>query len=69
MKHGQRICIAPSIALTELKLDNLVGRYAVIINEVKTSSNDKVKGCWVALEGLPYEGEQEWYIPFSSIIE
>lgn len=68
MKHGQRICITPSIALTELKLDKLAGRYA-IINEIKTSANGNVKGCWVMLEGLPYEGEQEWYIPFSSIVE
>lgn len=68
MKHGQKIHIIPSVELTELKLDELAGRIATI-SEIKTSSDDHIKGCWVILEGLPYDGEQEWYIPFSSIIE
>ena len=68
MKRGQKIHIIPSVELTELRLGQLAGRLA-IISEIKTSSNGLLKGCWVTLEGLPYDGEQEWYIPASSIFE
>lgn len=68
MKYGQKIHIIPSVELTELKLDKLAGRLATI-SEINISSNGHVKGCWVMLEGSSYDGEQEWYIPFSSIIE
>lgn len=68
MKRGQKICISPSVALTELRLEELVGRYATVI-EVIEHPNGTTKGCWVLLDGSLYEGEQEWYIPYISIIE
>ena len=40
-----------------------------IITEVVERKDGTVRGCWVELEGLRFEGEQEWYIPFDSIVE
>lgn len=68
MRLGQKICIIPSIALTELRLDKLAGKSATI-TEIKESPNGNIAGCWVVLDGSLHEGEQEWYIPFSSLVE
>lgn len=68
MKLGQKICISPSVALTELRLEELVGRYATI-TEIIEHPNGITKGCWVLLDGSSYKDEQEWYIPYISIIE
>lgn len=64
MKQGETILILPSFALSEMRLDALVGLEGVIV-EIN-GSFDNVKGCWVRLPGL-YLGEQEWYIPYNSI--
>lgn len=68
MKNGQKISIIPSVALTEMGLDRLIGRNARI-SEILERPDGTVRGCWAVLEGEPYEGEQEWYLPFSSFIE
>lgn len=68
MKNGNIITIIPSIALNEMRLDKLAGRSAKVV-EIRYDSSYNIKGCWVSLNGEPYEGEQEWYIPYSSIIE
>lgn len=64
MKPGDTIIILPSVALSNLKLEALIGQTAIImeVNEI----DNTVKGCWVKLPGL-YLGEQEWYIPYISI--
>lgn len=64
MKPGDTIIILPSIALTNLRLDTLVGQTATI-TEVNVNT-DIIKGCWVQLPGF-YLGEREWYIPYNSI--
>lgn len=64
MKSGDKIIILPSFALSETKLEKLVGLTATKI-EVKGDSNG-IKGCWVELQ-TKYLGEQEWYIPYNSI--
>lgn len=51
-----------------MRLDKLAGRSAKVV-EIRYDSSHNIKGCWVSLNGEPYEGEQEWYIPYSSIIE
>lgn len=64
MKPGDKIHILPSFALSELKLEALIGLTATIV-EVN-GAFDGVKGCWVMLSGK-YLGEREWYIPYNSI--
>lgn len=64
MKPGDTIIILPSIALTNLRLDALIGQTATI-TEVNVNA-DIIKGCWVQLPGF-YLGEREWYIPYNSI--
>lgn len=64
MKQGDPIIILPSYALSELKLEQLAGLRAVIVEIV--GSFDSIKGCWVELPGR-YLGEKEWYIPYNSI--
>lgn len=68
MKNGQRIYIIPSVALTEMRLEGLIGRSAKV-SEILERPDGSIKGCWAVLEGSPYEGEQEWYLPFSSFVE
>lgn len=64
MKRGDTIIILPSVALSSLRLEALVGQTATIV-EVNVRS-DNIKGCWVELPGL-FLGEREWYIPYNSI--
>lgn len=64
MKIGDKIRILPSFALSELKLEALIGLTATI---VEVNGNfDCFRGCWVTLPGK-YLGEREWYIPYNSI--
>lgn len=67
MKNGQRITILPSVSLEEMGLKKLAGRNA-IISEILVRPNGSIRGCWVVLEGKPFQGEQEWYIPFNSLL-
>lgn len=64
MKPGDKIIILPSCALTEMRLEALVGLIATIVEVNEISGG--VKGCWVELPGK-YLGEREWYIPYNSI--
>ena len=64
MKPGDTIYIIPSLSLKYLRLEELVGRTATIV-EVR-GSFDNIKGCWVELP-QEYLGEIEWYIPYNSI--
>lgn len=66
MNTGQKITIIPSFALQELRLDDLVGREAILVEE---DLLPKHLGWWVALIGEEYLGEREWFIPLSSIVE
>jgi hypothetical protein len=68
MKKGKEITIIRSVALENLGLGELSGRKATVI-EAKRSKSGDVKGCWVSLIGRPFDGEQEWYIPYISIVE
>ena len=56
--------ILPSIALSQLKLEALVGLTAEIIEVCQDSEH--IRGCWVSLQ-KKYLGEREWYIPYNSI--
>lgn len=64
MKIGQKITIIPSIALQELKLNDLIGRTGVLVEE---DLLPKHLGWWVAIDGEEYLGEREWFIPLNSI--
>lgn len=64
MKPGDKIIVLPSYALTEMRLEALVGLTATIV-EVNELFG-KAIGCWVELPGK-YLGEREWYIPYNSI--
>lgn len=65
MKKDQIITIIPSVQLSELKLDALAGRKAVLVEE---DLMPKRLGWWVALIGDLYLNEREWFIPFNSIV-
>lgn len=65
MKEGDIIVILHSIALHEMKLRALAGRKAFVVEVVR--DGDIERGCWVQLEGEPYEGEREWFIPQISV--
>jgi len=64
MKVGQKITITPSVALEELRLNDLIGRQGTLVEE---DLLPKHLGWWVALDGEQYLGETEWFIPLSSI--
>lgn len=64
MKLGETIRIIPSTSLSKLKLDDLIGQDAIVVEINGTFNN--IKGCWVKLSGT-YLGEEEWYIPYNSI--
>lgn len=64
MKPGNTILIIPSIALSNIRLDDLVGLGATIV-EVCTKG-DVVIGCWADIHH-EYLGETEWFIPYNSI--
>ena len=64
MKPGHTICIIPSFALSEMRLDDLVGSTAIIV-EVCVK-DDRIIGCWVEIQSQ-YLGETEWFIPYNSI--
>jgi hypothetical protein len=66
MEKGNKVVIAPSKELSEMRLDGLCGREAVV-DEVLDSESRKTKGCWVVLVGEPFKSETEWFIPVSSI--
>lgn len=63
----QDILILPSFALSELKLDALVGRKATII-EILKDKYGNIRGCWACLKGEPYLDKKEWFIPYSSFV-
>ena len=64
MKVGQVITIIPSVALAELRLNDLIGRKGTLVEE---DLLPKHLGWWVALEGEQYLGETEWFTPLNSI--
>lgn len=68
MKYGQKIHIIPSVALAEMRLQELVGKEATVIEVVK-NPDGTIRGCWAELNGFRYEGEQEWFISSSSFVE
>lgn len=62
------ITIIASEELTEMKLDDLIGRKGRVV-EVLYSRHNRlaVRGMIIELTGEPYLNEQEWYIPIKSI--
>lgn len=65
MKEGDTILILPSCSLNEMRMTQLAGVYATVIDVVM--KGDKVIGCWVKLP-FQFLHEDEWYIPYSSIV-
>jgi len=63
----KEIVIIPSFALSEMKLDGLVGRKANVV-EILKSHDGSIRGCWASLIGEPYLEQKEWFIPYSSFI-
>ena len=63
-----KITIIPSVALEEMGLMELIGRSATIV-EILEHPDGTIRGCWAVLDGEPYQGEEEWFIPFSSFVE
>lgn len=64
MKIGDTILILPSCALQYMHMEELAGIKAKVVEVI--SHADQVRGCWVKLSGK-YLGEDEWFIPYSSI--
>lgn len=65
MKANNEITIIPSSELTAMRLDELVGRKAILVEE---DLQPKHYGWWVSLIGPEYLGEREWFIPLASIV-
>lgn len=66
MKLHTKITIIPSEMLGVYRLESLVGRKGETV-ENRYDAEGAYKGSWVRLEGDPYMGEQEWYVPRDSI--
>ncbi len=66
MNIGDIVTVCDSDELKELKLSDLVGVSAKIVEAVK-NSEAKIMGYWVELIGEAYLDEVEWYIPLCSI--
>lgn len=64
MKPSDKIIILPSFALSEMRLDPLIGMTATITQVIEKHGH--IQGCWVLLP-VNYFGEREWYIPYNSI--
>lgn len=64
MKVGETIMILPSCALTDMRLEELAGQDATILEVVGRFNN--VTGCWVELR-TAFCDETEWFIPYNSI--
>ena len=67
IKDGSVVTIKPSEALSIMRLDNLIGREATIIQDL-TSIARLNKGFMVELTES-YMDETEWFIPIESIID
>jgi hypothetical protein len=67
MKQGDKVTIIPSSEICEMRMCGLCSREGTVTGIVYCKEG--IKGCWVRLDGELFKGEQEWYIPFSSIIE
>lgn len=67
MKLNDKVTIIPSIELEKAKLEDLIGRTGTIV-ELCYRKNGSIHGAWVELDGQPYQGEQEWFIPVDSFI-
>lgn len=65
MKAKTEITIIPSAELTAMRLSELAGRNAVLVEE---DLQPRHYGWWVSLIGPEYQGEREWFIPLASIV-
>lgn len=61
-----KISIIPSRTLSELRLDELIGREGFVV-ERHYHKDGSFSGAWVQLIGEPYQDEPEWFIPSNSI--
>lgn len=66
MEINGRVQIRPSFELIELKLMPLSMRTGRIV-EIETNGSGEETGAWVELDGESYLGEQEWFIPITSL--
>lgn len=62
-----KVTILPSVALSEMRLEELAGRQGNIVESKYDPATGAILGAWVKLDGEPYLQEQEWYIPISSL--
>lgn len=63
------VTIAASEELSEMKLNDLIGRKGKVAEVLYCKDGRTVRGAWVELLGKPYLNEQEWYIPNKSIVK
>ena len=66
MNINDKVTIIPSVTLTEIKLEDLIGREGNIV-ELCYRKDGGIRGAWVILIGAPYLNEQEWYVPVDSL--
>jgi hypothetical protein len=66
MERGETIFIKETKELADIKLEKLANRKGVIEDTV-TNWENKITGYWIKLDGNPFEGEQEWFVPANSI--
>lgn len=66
IKAGDSVRINPSQALDEMRLTEIAGRKALVL-ETLTSPTRKNKGYMVKLSYGEYLGEKIWFIPAESI--
>lgn len=65
MNENKRITISQSPGLARMRLSELAGRSAVIVEDL-TDKDRRDKGYMVQLD-RPFLGESLWYIPVESV--
>lgn len=65
--EGSQITVIPSLELTEIQLDGLLGEVGIVLEDL-TDEIRKCKGYMVLFPEL-YKNEYVWFIPQSSAYE
>lgn len=65
--EGSKITIIPSLELTELRLDALLGEQGIVLEDL-TDESRKAKGYMVLIPET-YKDEFVWFIPKNSAYE
>jgi len=63
---GEKVNIIKSYELSDWHLTDLINRQGIIV-ETKMDNHTDNRGYWVRLLGSKFMGQQDWFIPYTSI--